>query len=270
MKSPSPRASFNSSRLVHLLAGLVAEEAAGARQSFAERLGHWLNLGDAIALAGALNTATATPPAAGSRDSSAAHEAQREFVEIAEIAEFARVRAALADSIAADGVSGPEKVRLKLPVPPPGASLDSAADYLPYRRYYAAHQRDMEAGIGQLRAGVRQALARRSPALQRLAALDAVLGKALAERERDLLAGIPLLLEKRFAQLCKAHRQTLASWNSPGDSPADTAERWLRPGGWLADFRQDMRAVLLAELDVRLQPVAGLIDAFSHEVTPSQ
>ena len=41
---------------------------------------------------------------------------------------------------------------------------------------------------------------------------------------------------------------------------------WLQPGAWLHTFCQDMRAVLLAELELRLQPVAGLLDAL-NEVT---
>ncbi|HEX7936672.1 MAG TPA: DUF3348 family protein, partial [Paraburkholderia sp.] len=33
------------------------------------------------------------------------------------------------------------------------------------------------------------------------------------------------------------------------------------PGAWLDVFRKDMQSVLLAELDVRLQPVEGLLAA---------
>ncbi|KAE8755722.1 DUF3348 family protein, partial [Paraburkholderia madseniana] len=33
------------------------------------------------------------------------------------------------------------------------------------------------------------------------------------------------------------------------------------PGTWLNTFRKDMQSVLLAELDVRLQPVEGLLAA---------
>ena len=35
----------------------------------------------------------------------------------------------------------------------------------------------------------------------------------------------------------------------------------ITAGAWLDTFRADMRAVLLAELDVRLQPVEGLLAA---------
>ncbi|WP_191575382.1 DUF3348 domain-containing protein [Achromobacter insolitus] len=46
-----------------------------------------------------------------------------------------------------------------------------------------------------------------------------------------------------------------ASVNAAAPVPAITA------GAWLDTFRADMRAVLLAELDVRLQPVEGLLAA---------
>ena len=39
-----------------------------------------------------------------------------------------------------------------------------------------------------------------------------------------------------------------------------------RPGGGLDVFGKEMQEVLLAELEVRLQPVVGLIEAFSNEV----
>ena len=44
----------------------------------------------------------------------------------------------------------------------------------------------------------------------------------------------------------------------------------MQPDGWLALFRKDLRAVLLAELALRLQPVEGLIAALDNEVTKQQ
>ena len=70
-----------------------------------------------------------------------------------------------------------------------------------------------------------------------------VLDQALAPRERSLLATVPQLLGRRFEQLHQAHRSAL----STPDDPA----RWLQPGAWLHTFCQDMRLVLLAELDLR-------------------
>lgn len=246
MARGSPRTSFDSSRLIRALSDLVSTDAAPPRQSFADRLGQWLDFADAIALFSALN---------GSTDA-AGGPATAEHPTLG--GEFARVRGGLLDSINTDGLLTPGKARIRLPAPAWHASTPGAADYLPYHRYYLAHQRDMGAAIAPLRASVRAGLAQRSPALRQLAALDGVLDQALAPRERSLLANVPQLLGRRFEQLHQAHRNAL----STPDDPA----RWLQPGAWLHTFCQDMRAVLLAELELRLQPVAGLMDAL-NEVT---
>lgn len=246
MARGSPRTSFDSSRLIRALSDLVSTDATPPRQSFADRLGQWLDFADAIALFSALNGST---DAAGG-PATAEHPALRD--------EFARVRGALLDSINTDGVLTPGKARIRLPAPAWHASTPGAADYLPYHRYYLAHQRDMGAAIAPLRASVRAGLAQRAPALRQLAALDGVLDQALAPRERSLLATVPQLLGRRFEQLHQAHRNALTT----PDDPA----RWLQPGAWLHTFCQDMRVVLRAELELRLQPVAGLMDAL-NEVT---
>lgn len=246
MARGSPRTSFDSSRLIRALSDLVSTDATPPRQSFADRLGQWLDFADAIALFSALNGST---DAAGG-PATAEHPALRD--------EFARVRGALLDSINTDGVLTPGKARIRLPAPAWHASTPGAADYLPYHRYYLAHQRDMGAAIAPLRASVRAGLAQRAPALRQLAALDGVLDQALAPRERSLLATVPQLLGRHFEQLHQAHRNALTT----PDDPA----RWLQPGAWLHTFCQDMRAVLLAELELRLQPVAGLLEAL-NEVT---
>ncbi len=239
MRCNLPRTSFNSPRLVRLLAELTGEPATGPKQSFAERLGLWLDLNDAIALSGALAAAAPAPgTAAGASGAAGLRE------------DFARVRAALAESIGADGVAGAGPARIRWPAPAAGATAETAADFTPYRRYYAAHQREMESAIGLLRSRARQALAACSPALARLAGLDAVLEKALGERERSLLAGVPQLLERRGRALCQA---ALAAGE---------------PASWLPAFRRDLQAVLFAELEVRLLPVAGLVEAAAGQPPP--
>jgi hypothetical protein len=249
-----PRTRFNSSRLVRVLTGLAVTDAPESKQPFAERLGQWLDFSDALSLFSALNAgASEVQLAAPSPESATVRKA------------FARVRGALADSMTTDAVLKPGKSRVELPAPAPHASVESAADFAPYHRYYLAHQRDMSASIGPLRATVRAALSRHSPALKRLAALDAVLDHAWAARERDLLATVPGLLARRFEQLYNAHQAMQVDAQT-----ADRPDRWMQPGGWLAVFCRELQAVLLAELDLRLQPVAGLIAALDHEVTRKQ
>lgn len=254
MAQEAQRTNFRSSGFIRFLDELSVADVADSRQSFADRLGQWLDFKDAISLFSVINDrAPDAQTGAPLRASLSVHE------------EFARVRAMLADSIRIDGVLNPGKARIKLPAPSLHPTNEDAADFLPFQRYYLAHQRDMNAHIGPLRASVRNALADHSPALKRLAALDGVLDQALGPRERNLLATVPQLLAKRFEHLHQAHKTARVDTATPDDP-----EAWLQPGGWLAAFCKDMQAVLLAELDVRLHPVAGLIDALGNQDSNQQ
>ncbi len=99
----------------------------------------------------------------------------------------------------------------------------------------------MELAIAALRGRLREAAGRASPALARLAAVDAVMEQVLGAREQALLAGVRRQLEQRFERL---------------RPPPDAA-----PTDWLTPFCQDLQALLLAELDLRLQPLEGLVEA---------
>lgn len=107
--------------------------------------------------------------------------------------------------------------------------------YAPWQQRHAELQRQMELLIAPLREHVRQVLSRSSPRLHRLAALDATLEGMLAPREQGLLPAVGALLERRHAQ--------------------------LRDAGRLQDFDNEWRQAVLAELDLRLQPLAGLVEA---------
>lgn len=236
-----PRTSFNSSRLVRVLADLDIPGGADGKQSFAERLAQWLDFTDAISLSAALK-----PVAARGGDGPAGEPCSKMAAVQAEVA---RVQAALIQSIGSN-----EALR-----------GDGVADFSPFHRAYLAQQRSMDGSIGPLRAKVRSALSGLSPALGQLAALDAVMEETLRARERNLFMGLPLLLERRFEQLRRGHLALLAEARVE-----DRPELWTQPGGWLARFRGDMQNVLLAELDLRLQPVLGLIEATGNKVTEHQ
>jgi len=257
MTRGAPGTSFNRSRLIRVLADLEATGVADSKQPFAERLGGWLDFTDAMALFSVLNGSPAEGAAARTEVQSPAVGAVGE--------EMARVRGMLVDSIRTDGVFTPGKARIRLPVPAPNASPESAADFSPYHRYYLAHQRDMSASIAPLRVNARAELAAHSSSLRQLAELDAVLDQAVGVRERNLLSTIPLLLARHFAHLYKAHQAAL-----PEPQESDCPSRWMQPDGWLAAFCKVMQGVLLAELEVRLQPVEGLIEALGNEVGKQQ
>ena len=69
---------------------------------------------------------------------------------------------------------------------------------------------------------------------------------------------IPKLLEQRFHLLLKTHKENV-------DDNNDELENWLAPDGWLELFYQDLRELLLAEFDVRLQPILGLLEALNEQ-----
>lgn len=120
---------------------------------------------------------------------------------------------------------------------PAGAT---APDFSVLRQCYLARQRAMQATTGRLRGRLRDALAQTSADLARLAGVDAAMELALSPREHALLATVPDLLGQRFERL----------------RAADPASR-----SWLDPYRRDMQSVLLAELDLRFQPVEGLLAA---------
>ena len=101
--------------------------------------------------------------------------------------------------------------------------------------------------------------------VQELAALDAAFDGILCRREGKLLSSIPALLEKRFNHLRKMHLQA-----QPATQPTDNPDSWMKPAAWLARFCAELSAVLLAELDLRLQPALGLLEALQNEKKQGQ
>ncbi|AMO22465.1 DUF3348 domain-containing protein [Ramlibacter solisilvae] len=138
-----------------------------------------------------------------------------------------RVRSVLAKAIAQDP--------LAMAATAPG---DEPA-YLPYQQRHLELQRQMEQMVGALRDHARQAVCRASPRLRRLAALDAALEQVLARREQETLPAAIALLKRRFEQ--------------------------LRSAGTTDAFAGEWRQALLAELELRLEPVTGLIEALRNE-----
>lgn len=242
------RTHFHSSRLLRTLADLSLLDNVAPGTAFAEKLGLWVTFTDAISLS------------AVHKASSVSHACPPGKVAAAEVAlgkAFTAVRTGLLQSISRAGA--------ELPAPDADVLADLAAVFAPYRRHYQAQQREIEIKLYPLRLQVRAVLARASAGLRELAALDAALDQILSERESKLLSKVPTLLEKRFRLLHADHLQALAA-TQQADKPA----LWLQPGGWLAGFCQDMQTVLIAELDLRLQPALGLMEALQQDTLTKQ
>lgn len=236
---------FGTSTLVRQLASWAPAEADATGPDVAERLSAWLGPVDAMRLQAvhqALGAvAAAAPPPRPSRGGGGGQDLDEDI---------RRVRGVLAQAIAKD------------PLALAGLQPTDTEDpgYGPWQQRHIELQRQMAQMVGALRDHVRHTVARASPRLRQLATLDAAFEELLAAREQALLPTTLAHLERRHRQLRTTHQQAREAAGQP-DDPA----RWREPGGWLATFAHDWRQALLAELDLRLEPVLGLADAWRHD-----
>ena len=233
------RSPLTASTFIRALAALNDVPASEAPDAFAQRLAQWFDWTHAFSLSAALSDASVRSDVAGFGGIGAVSADEREF---------ARVRSALAKAIADAPAGGAEPRRIVRPLAGAVAPAEAPADFATYRQRYTQCQLAMETQIVPLRRRLRSTLADRSSALAKLAELDTVMEQVVGAQERALLSTIAGRLEPRFDQL-------------RGTQDASSPDAPSRPGPWLERFRQEMRSLLLAELDLRLQPVEGLLEA---------
>lgn len=229
-----PHTRFNRSSLVQLLSasatagGAGAAGSASALPSLPEVLSQWLGWAAAIDLSSALG-ADAPGSAGGPTDKAADVRACARACQ--------QVRALLTETINGDV-----------------QALEDNADDGLRRSVHLSLQRTMETRLTSVRARLRAALAGQSPEMARLAALDAALEQALAGRERQLLAAVPgMLAQQHSAQVAKAVAKAAANVAADRAAGARTS----------GSPNEHLRAVLLAELETRLQPIEGLLAALT-------
>lgn len=232
MDAPA-RPAFHGPTFVRLLARLTDDALPQGGTAPAERLSQWIDWTRAVTLSKVLD-------AKGTEAEPGAQVPDRDDAEAC-----TRARSTLLAAIAA----APELV---VPQPQSDAPDSDIAvptvapiDFAPFRQRHLTLQRAMQASTGRLRGELRERVAQRSVDMARLAEVDAVMEGALSPREHALLGAVTALLEAHFERLRAA----------AGDAATDPS------AAWLDGFRRDMQGVLIAELDVRFQPVEGLLAA---------
>lgn len=206
---------------IRLLARLADSNLSSAGPALSDRLSEWVDWTRAVALSKALDGRL--PPAVEGPDFDADEDA-----------ECQRIRALLEASI----VQEPEPARPPRRVADAGGA-EAPTDYAAFRERYITLQRSMLGATSRLRGRLRDMLTRASPEMARLAEVDALMEQTLSAREHSLLAKVPVLLGVHFERL--------------RDAGSDDA--------WREVFRRDMQSLLLAELDIRFQPIEGLLAA---------
>ncbi len=226
----------------------------------AEQLSQWLGTVDAVQLSRALHAIESLP--------SQAAAAQRPALALNVAALTGLVQQTRADleALMTTKPAAPKPLRARAdntPVELPDPMLDT--DFATHAPRYLDLQKQMDLRLQTLRAQVRQAIAQGTATLRQIAALDAVMERMLASREQRLWALLPAHLERRLAHRQRQHQHRLMA-----QALADEPARWRQAGGWLWAFERDMQALLMAELQARVEPITGLLEAAQNDTTGQQ
>ncbi|MCX2972525.1 DUF3348 family protein [Halieaceae bacterium IMCC8485] len=243
MTQALPQVSLGSSRLVRFLTDLSVSDTQVSHRQFTERLGQLIDFSDSINLS-----------AAHARSLNAIDEDAESFRE-GITSEFLRARSTIVRAAMRSFVLGSGPTRIKWPraeTPPQGPNSATAA----YLKFYQLQQADVDTKIRGLHLRTRQAIASLSPNLARICAIDAALNDALATHARRYLSAVPNLLMRRLEHLYTEFEETVQSGAEREESWIETRER----------YRRESQGLLLAEIEARLLPSLGLIEALNEEI----
>lgn len=240
----TPQNHLSGTTLIRSLSTLGVTEPMVDTGRFAERMSQLIGLSDAINIAQAQRNVAAGRPACNNEISAAALREK-----------YQTVADGLGQMINEAFHEQERTNRRKLPAL--GFS-DGNPDPAPFLSFYRALQQELDYRIAPLWSNTREAVKMLSGKLAQLAAIDTALGESLAPHSRKLFAEVPRLLQLRFQQLAS---------EADGNN-ANTGEQ--HSPAWLGIFLHDMEVLLLAELEVRLLPVVGLLEAAEHEVDKPQ
>lgn len=246
-------------RLLRLLSDMAVSEISFTQTHFSERLGRLIDIGESMKLSAFHDQLQeiVVEPDTKTRTSATAKE------------EVLRIRLLLVKSIVESFVPSDGSTRIELPTLKAGVPLEQLATFDPYQGFYLAHQREFEYKLQRLQLRVRSMVNSISTDMAQLAALDEVIRNTLLPHTRKCLSVIPKLLGKRFDFLLQEyltqHEGAVEEIKQcqPNDEILQT---WIQADGWLSQFLKEMQGLLLADLELRLQPVLGLLEAVDKKV----
>jgi uncharacterized protein DUF3348 len=243
MTQALPQVSLGGSRLVRFLTDLSVTGTQVSHRQFTERLGQLIDFSDSITLSDA-----------HARDLEVESEEVAEFGEGIS-SEFIRARSTIVQAAMRSFFPGSGPTRIKWPAQEAGIPAGPSSAAAPYLKFYSSQQADIDAKIRGLHLRSREAVARLSPRLERICAIDAALTDALAVHSRRYFSSVPRLLGRRLEFLFSDHQQRV-------EDGEDASSSWLQTR---EQFRRETQGLLLAEIEARLLPSLGLIEALNEE-----
>lgn len=255
MSRVKPSVRLRSSELLRFLVEKGLADDAACESDIGLELGSWLNVRQAIALQAIIGSADTPEPF----DPMTVPRVDKVVLR----KRFDLVRQALKASIMTGEAPAPGLPRIDMPASDWGSPPGRHSTFDPWRHYLKSHQRQMESVLRGLRQQLRAMLETAGKSHQLLAKLDALFENVLLERESRLLSQTVTAFEQRFNKAQRKHQAAPAE-ACDIDSSSPYAHENLHS---LAD---DLRNALLAELDLRLQPVLGLIEALTQDTVQEQ
>ena len=222
------------SRLVKLMSELAQLNSSAYDYNLAERLGHFMGVSGSMNLALGLR---ALPISASDKTSDSIDTVRKSVLDARE-----RMIMRVVESFSSSDSQN------SVPSLTNGVREEALRTFSPYQRYYTSQQIEMGVAIKALREQLREDMAGFSLEMYRLASLDRVLESNLEAHARKQFNNVTKGLEKYFKT--EISRQTV-------DFDFDLDQ-------FLSIFYQKMRELLLAELDARMQPIFGLLEALNE------
>ncbi len=252
--------SLKNTRLVHILAESAPLNLKMHQQNFIDRISDITSLHDEISLRTAHETFSTSEFGATNIPIETVKKIKEDFF---------KARTLLVHSIATSFT--PKSLRVPNPLPTPelvysrlGSNHTSgplhSEVFAPFRKFHAARQRDMAAGIQRLRIYCHNVLSDLSSELACLTKLDKLFSNMLSKYAGDCFSVVPDLLEAQFGVLFNEQQQKLSEKITIAD-----LKKWMSSNGWIFNFCKKMQEILLAELEARLLPIQGLIETLPHD-----
>ena len=244
MTQALPQVSLGRSRLVRFLTDISRSDMQVSHRQFTERLGQLIDFSDSITLSDA-----------HARDLVVECEDVPGF-SAGVTEEFLRARSRIVQAAMRSFFPNAGPSRIRWPAEEATPPETAAAAARPYLKFYQQQQSDVDAKVRGLHLRTRQAVAALSVKLARISAIDEALGDALALHSRGYLAVIPQLLQRRLEYLHQHYQSAVSDGTA-----ADIAWRNTRE-----QYRREAQGLLLAEIETRLLPALGLIEALNEEI----
>jgi len=245
--------SVRGSKLVRFLSEYENSNIEVSHKNFAQRLGLLVDLSDSVTLSESLR---AIPKMASKATDSLTKVGCDDLVQ-----EFLKQRSIVLKSILKSFDFNAVFIQFKLPTPQADTSIADAINFDQYQRFYLLHQSELDFKTEKIRALVRKVISEHSLNLAQLAELDKTFSQSMVIHTRKRFSVIPKLLETRFEQLYSNYCETFKE-----STTVDKPLYWINENGWLTQFYSEMQQILLAEFEVRLQPIVGLVEAYNEEI----